>query len=436
FKLSELQAAAILDMRLQTLAGLERKKVEDELKEKKKFIAECEAILADPKKIDAVIGKEFAALREAYGDARRTKVVSAAAGEFSAKDTIPNAPMIVTLTRSGYVKRLSPLQFRAQHRGGKGVKGVDMREDDEVLSLLHVMNHDDLLFFTNTGRVFQLPVYELPQAGRVARGQAIVNILQLKPGERVTAILRADLKDAKYLFMVTHKGTVKRTDAEEFQNIRRSGLIAQKLPEGDDLQWVVTTNASSEILLLTRQGKAIRFKEDDVRSMGRAAAGVRGIKLTGGDQVVEAAAVRDAKKSKLLVIMENGLGKMSSVEEYRFQGRGGTGVKAAQLTTKTGNIVGGCVLEEGADGDLLCLSKQGQAIRMRLADIPLQGRATQGVIVMRLDSGDKVASMSVVLRDEEAEKAVEEAAREEWEEEVEGIAEEKTPRPRKPVVKV
>ncbi|OGJ57028.1 DNA gyrase subunit A [Candidatus Peribacteria bacterium RIFCSPLOWO2_12_FULL_55_15] len=436
FKLSELQAAAILDMRLQTLAGLERKKVEDELKEKKKFIAECEAILVDPKKIDAVISKEFAALREAYGDVRRTKVVVAPAGEFSAKDTIPNAPMIVTLTRSGYVKRLSPLQFRAQHRGGKGVKGVDMREDDEVLSLLHVMNHDDLLFFTNTGRVFQLPVYELPQAGRVARGQAIVNILQLKPGERVTAILRADLKDAKYLFMVTHKGTVKRTDVQEFHNIRRSGLIAQKLPEGDDLQWVATTNSASEILLLTRQGKAIRFKEDDVRSMGRAAAGVRGIKLTGGDHVVEAAAVRDAKKSKLLVVMENGLGKMSSVEEYRFQWRGGTGVKAAQLTTKTGNIVGGCVLEEGADGDLLCLSKQGQAIRMRLSDIPLQGRATQGVIVMRLDGGDKVASMSVVLRDEEAEKAVEEAAREEWEEEVEGITEEKPVRARKAAAKV
>ena len=260
--------------------------------------------------------------------------------------------------------------------------------------------------------------------------------MQLKPGERVTAILRADLRDVKTLFMVTKNGTVKRTDVEEFQNIRRSGLIAQKLPEGDDLQWVVTTNGTSDMLLLTRQGKAIRFKEDDVRSMGRAAAGVRGIKLTGGDHVVEAAAVRDAKKSKLLVIMENGLGKMSSVEEYRFQGRGGTGVKAAQLTTKTGNIVGGCVLEEGADGDLLCLSKQGQAIRMRLADIPLQGRATQGVIVMRLDSGDKVASMSVVLRDEEAEKAVSEAAREEWEEEVEGIAAKDRPKPRKGEVAV
>ncbi len=424
FKLSDLQANAILDTRLQTLAGLERKKIDDELKETKQFIKECEEILSSKQKIDEVIKNELTEIKKAYGDDRRTAVVPMAAGEFSAKDTIPNAPMIVTLTRSGYVKRLSPLQFRAQHRGGKGIKGADVKEDDEVLSLLHVMNHDDLLFFTNTGRVFQMPAYELPQTSRIARGQAIVNILQLKPDERITAILKADLSHAKFLMMVTDQGTVKRTEVTEFQNIRRSGLIAQKLPEGEDLRWVVATDGTNEILIVSKKGKAIRFKEDDVRPMGRAAAGVYGIRLAAGDRVVEAGCIRDARVSKLLVVMENGLGKMSPVTEYRFQGRGGSGVKAAQLTARTGDIVGAVVLEEGAKGDLLCISKQGQAIRMGLTDIPSRGRATQGVIVMRLDGGDKVASMSVVMHDEEAEKAILEAAENQREGEMEELFEE------------
>jgi DNA gyrase subunit A len=424
FKLSEIQAQAILDMRLQTLAGLERKKIEEELAEKRAFIAECEAILGDPKRIDKVLTGELKELREAYGDDRRTTVVPHAAGEFSAKDTIPNAPMIVTLTRTGYVKRLSPIQFRAQNRGGKGVKGVEMNEDDEVLSLLHVMNHDDLLFFTNTGRVFRLPAYELPQAGRTAKGQAIVNLLQLKPDERVTAILKADLSQFKNLFIITKQGTVKRSEISDFANIRRSGLIAQKVPEGDELRWVLATTGEHEILLLSRKGQAIRFPEGDVRVMGRAAAGVRGIRLKGGDEMVEATAIRNAAKSMLLVVMENGLGKMTPVDQYRFQGRGGSGVKAAQLTAKTGEIVGGCVLEEGSEGDLLCISKQGQAIRMALSDIPARGRATQGVIVMRLTGNDKVASMSVVMRDLEAEQALALLAAEERAGEVEAIVDE------------
>ncbi|OIO54207.1 DNA gyrase subunit A [Candidatus Peregrinibacteria bacterium CG1_02_54_53] len=424
FKLSEIQADAILQMRLQTLAGLERKKIEDELAEKKKFIAECEAILKDPKKIDKIIKTELLEIKETFGDERRTTIVKHDVGEFSAKDTIPNAPMIVTLTQTGYVKRLSPMQFRAQQRGGKGVKGMTTKEEDEVLSLLHVMNHDDLLFFTNTGRVFKLPTYELPQGSRVAKGQAIVNLLQLQPEERVTAILRAQMEGKKFLFMVTRGGTVKRTELTEFDNIRRSGLIAQKMPAGDELRWVVETDGKNEIILLTQKGKAIRFKEDDVRHMGRAAAGVRGIKLGSGDRVVEAAAITDPKKSKLLVVMENGLGKMTPVEQYRFQGRGGTGVKAAQLTAKTGDIVGGCVLEEGAEGDLLCLSRQGQAIRMELKDIPSLGRATQGVIIMRLNGRDKVATVSVVMFDKESEEAVLAAAEEQRTGEVEAIEKE------------
>ncbi len=424
FKLTEIQATAILEMRLQTLVGLERQKIVDELEGLKKFIDECNAILKDKKKIDNVFLTELADIKKAYGDERRTAVVPTAAGEFSAKDTIPNAPMIVTLTRSGYVKRLSPLQFRAQHRGGKGIKGADVRDDDEVLSILHIMNHDDLLFFTNTGRLFQMPAYELPQAGRIARGQAIVNLLQLKPEERITAILKADLSEAKFLFMVTDHGTVKRTEVGEFQNIRRSGLIAQKLPEGENLQWVVATDGKNEILIVSQKGKAIRFKEDDVRPMGRSAAGVYGIRLADNDRVVEAGVIRDASKSKLMVVMENGLGKMSPVTEYRFQGRGGSGVKAAQLTPKTGDIIGAVVLEEGAEGDLLCISKQGQTIRMGLTDIPSRGRATQGVIVMRLDPPDKVATMSVVMYDKEAEEAMAMAAEEEREGEMEELFEE------------
>ncbi|MBM3228084.1 DNA gyrase subunit A [Candidatus Peribacteria bacterium] len=424
FKLSDLQADAILQMRLQTLAGLERKRIDDELKEKKEFIAECEAILKDKKKVDKILVTELQEIRSAYGDQRRTTVVKGAVGEFTAKDTIPNAPMIVALTLTGYVKRMSPMQFRAQHRGGKGIKGMATKEDDELQSLLHVMNHDDLLCFTNTGRVFKLPAYELPQASRTAKGSAIVNLLQLQPEERITAILKADLADKKHLFMVTRKGTVKRTDLTEFGNIRRSGLIAQKMPPGDELCWVIASSGKDEILILTKKGMSIRFKEDDVRDMGRAAAGVRGIKLRPGDIVIEAAGISNAKTSKLLVVMENGLGKMTPVEEYRFQGRGGTGVKAAQLTAKTGDIVGGCVLTEGENGDLLCISKQGQTIRMQLSDIPSRGRATQGVIVMRLNARDKVATMSVIMHDPESEQAVLEAAEEMREGEVQALEEE------------
>ena len=424
FKLSDLQADAILQMRLQTLAGLERKKIENELVEKLAFIAECEAILGDPSKIDEILKEEILDIKAKYGDERRTTIVAHPVGQFSAKDTIPNSPMIVTLTEGGYVKRLSPMQFRAQARGGKGVKGMTTKDDDEMLSMLNVMNHDDLLFFTNTGRVFKLPTYELPQGSRIAKGQAIVNLLQLQPDERVTAILKADLEGKTHLFMVTKQGTVKRTELTQFQNIRRSGLIAQKMNAGDTLRWVVATTGKDEIIILSRKGKAIRFKEEDVRSMGRSAAGVRGIRLADGDIVVEADAIENPDTSKVLIVMENGLGKMTSVSQYRFQGRGGSGVKAAQLTAKTGEVIGGCILQDGEDGDLLCISKQGQAIRMKLSDIPSRGRATQGVIVMRLKAKDKVASMSVVMEDKEGAEAVVEADEETREGEIEGLKKE------------
>lgn len=412
FKLTEIQAEAILAMQLRRLAGLERKKIEEELRERKKFIEECQELLKSQSKMDAKIKDELVELKALHGNERRTVIVDHEVGEFSAKDTIPNSPMVVALTTHGYVKRLSPAQFRAQNRGGKGIKGMTTKEEDEIMSIISAMNHDDMLYFTNTGRVFRLPVYELPQASRTAKGQAIVNLLQLQPGEKVAAMMKAKLDGKTHLFMTTVKGTVKRTELAEFDNIRRSGLIAQKVPDGDELKWVVATSGKDEIFILTKKGKSIRFVESDVRAMGRAAAGVRGIKIGAGDHVVEAAAFPTAEKHELLVIMENGLGKSTPVSLYRLQGRGGSGVKAAQLTAKTGDIVGGAILQEGDQADLICISKQGQTIRMKLSDIPSRSRATQGVIVMRLDAGDKVASMSVIMQTAEEEGEEEEVIEE------------------------
>ena len=419
FKFTDIQADAILQMRLQTLAGLERKKIEDELKEKKQFVRECEEILKDPKRVTKIIKDELKEIREKYGDDRRTKIHSGAIGEFSAKDTIPNAPMIVALTKQGYVKRLSPAQFRAQHRGGKGVKGMTTKDEDELLSMRYAMNHDDLLCFTNTGRVFSLPVYELPQASRTAKGQNIVNLLQLRPDEKVTAILLKNFEGKKFLFLASRKGTVKRCELSEFENIRRSGLIAQKIAAGDELKWVSATTGNDQLFILSKKGKAIRFPEKDVRTMGRNAAGVRGIRLSPDDEIVTAAPIALPDLSHLLVVMENGLSKMTKVTEYRLQGRGGTGVKAANITTKTGYIIGGFVLTGEEKGDLICISKSGQTIRLKLSDIPLRGRATQGVIIMRLKARDKVASISLVLETEgelaeaDVQKAMEKAQKEE-----------------------
>ncbi|OGG90796.1 DNA gyrase subunit A [Candidatus Kaiserbacteria bacterium RIFCSPLOWO2_12_FULL_53_8] len=419
FKLTDIQADAILQMRLQTLAGLERKKIEDELKEKRNFIAECEVILKDSKKVTKIIKDELIELKAKYGDERRTRINSGAIGEFSAKDTIPNAPMIVALTEQGYVKRLSPQQFRAQHRGGKGVKGMTTKEEDEMQFMVYAMNHDDLFCFTNTGRVFDIPVYELPQGSRTAKGQNIVNILQLKPDEKVTAILLKKFEGKKFLFLATKAGTVKRCALSEFENLRRSGLIAQKMHDGDELKWAIATTGEEQLFLLSKKGKAIRFPEKDVRPMGRNAAGVRGVRLAPDDEVVVASSVPFPDLSNLLVVMENGLSKMTTVTEYRLQGRGGSGVKAANITPKTGNIVGGFVLTGEEKGDLICISKQGQTIRLALKDIPLRGRATQGVIIMRLNAKDKVASISIVLEEEgildeaSMEEALEKAKKEE-----------------------
>jgi len=397
FKLTEIQAKAILEMRLQTLAGLERKKIEDELKEKLDFIKECESILADPKKIFKIISDETQEIIDKYGDDRRTEVIPNAIGQFNVKQLIPDEPMVVILTKGGYVKRLSPTVYRTQGRGGKGVIGMTTKEEDEIVQIIHARTHSDLLFFTTKGRVFRLPVYEIPQASRTARGQAIVNLLQLGEGENVTVMFDESRHEgAEFLFMATTNGTIKKTKIENFKNVRKSGLIAIKLRPNDLLEWVKPTRQGDQVMLVSREGKCIRFKQEDARPMGRNSMGVRGIRLKGDDHVVQMEVVRDEETSRLLVVMENGLSKSTKITQYRFQGRGGTGVKTATLTSRTGKVVGARILEKDMVGDMIIISREGQMIRLPLNEIPTSGRATQGVYVMRMKGKDKVASISLI----------------------------------------
>lgn len=404
FKFTPIQTDAILEMRLQTLAGLERKKINDELAEKLKLIAELEAILRDPKKILKIMNDELTDIKNRFGDERKTKIMVHEIGEISNKDTIPNEPMVVALTRENYIKRMPPSTFRTQHRGGKGVIGMATKEEDEIKIIVHTKNHEDIMFFTNRGRVFKLPVYEIPQAARTAKGQAIVNLLQLQEGEVVSSMLNISEKfTGQYLFMATRGGTIKKTPVEDFENVRRSGLIAIKLKPGDALEWVKETNKGDHVFICTSQGKSIRFDQEDARPMGRPSQGVRGIRLKDKDFCVEMDVIRAGEDSEALIIMENGLGKCTKMSNYRLQGRGGSGVKTANVTTKTGKVVGAKIFTIKGDADLIIVSKKGQTIRMNLQDIPSQGRATQGVYVMRMDSGDRIASISLIKHDGEAE---------------------------------
>lgn len=413
FKLSDLQAKAILEMRLQTLAGLERKKIEEEYTEKLKLIAELEAILKDEKKVLKIIKDELKEVKTKYGDKRRTVIHPEALGQIGLKDTIPNEEMIVMLTKENYIKRMPPSTFRAQNRGGKGVIGVTTKEEDEIKMVCPAKNHDEVLFFTNMGRVFRLPVYEVPLASRTAKGQAVVNLLQLGNNEYVTSILTTgEHLTGEFLFMATSKGTIKKTAVNDFKNVRKSGLIAIKLRENDYLQWVKQTNKNDEVMIITREGKSIRFNEADVNPTGRASMGVRGIRLKNNDEVVDMDIIKDVSKAELLVIMENGLGKCTKVTNYRVQSRGGSGVKTANLTVKTGKLVGAKILEGASQGDLMVISKLGQIIRMNLKNIPSQGRTTQGVYLMRMNPNDKVAFTTVMhYQEDETEKAQEAKAK-------------------------
>lgn len=400
FGFSELQTDAILAMRLSTLAGLERQKIEDELAEKLAFIEECEAILADPEKIRSIVETEMEEIKEKFSDSRRTEIIPHAIGKMRATDTIPNDEMIVTLTEANYIKRFSPSGLRVQGRGGKGTKGGTAKEGDEMKILLHTKNHNNLLFFTSRGRVFQLSVYEIPESSRTAKGQAVVNFLQLQNDEVITAILDITKNEGEHLFFCTKNGVVKKTATDAFSNVRRSGLIAVGLREDDVLSWVKSCSKNDQVMIVTRSGMSIRFDEADIRAMGRGAAGVRGIRLREGDECVEMDIIKNSQISELLVIMENGLGKMSAVSNFREQTRGGTGVKCANVTAKTGKVVGAKIMEKGVPADLIFSAKSGQTIRMSADEIPSRGRATQGVILMRLPKGDLVSGVSKIVEEE------------------------------------
>ena len=400
FKLSELQATAILEMRLQTLAGLERKKIEDELEEKRKLIAKLEDLLAHPKKILGIVKDETIEMRDKYGDERRTQIVKNALGTFVAEDLIPENQMIVTITQSGYVKRLLPDTYKQQTRGGKGVIGQSLKEEDVVEKLISANTHDDILFFTNKGRVFQTKVYELPEGSRTSKGQALVNFLQLGAGETTTAVLTFSKKDdAKFLVMATKKGLIKKVAREEFAKVRRSGMIAIGLKDGDELKWVETTGGSDQIMLSTENGQAIRFNETDVRAMGRTAAGVGGMRMRKDDNIISMDIIRknlDVKTQEVLIITEFGLGKKTPMADYKVQKRSGSGIKTVKISPKTGKIVAMYILSANEEHDLVIISRQGQTIRTSLNAISTLGRATQGVRVMKLDTGDSVASATII----------------------------------------
>jgi DNA gyrase subunit A len=404
FKLTERQAVAILEMRLQTLAGLERKKIEDELKELLALIKELTAILKSPEKLADIVKKEFLDLKEKYGDKRRTKVIKGKLGEITEVDLVPLEETIITLTTGGYIKRINPATYKIQKRGGKGLMGMKTMQDDIVEHFITASTHDNLMFFSNSGKVFQTQAYEIPEGTRVARGRGLLNFLEMSNEEKVLSLVPRKAKDeqAKFLVMVTKNGTIKKTALDEFENVRKSGIIAIKLDKGDTLKKVVKTSGEDDIILTTKQGIAIRFKEKDIRAMGRGAAGVRGIRLKKGDEVVGVdviAKTENKEKRYLLVVMENGYGKRTDIGQYKIQTRGGSGIKTAQITSKTGGIVMASVLELSVDEeDLIVISQHGQVIRTGVKSISQLGRATQGVRIMKLDEGDKVAS-GAVLKD-------------------------------------
>ena len=399
FKLSDLQATAILEMKLQVLAGLERKKIEDELKEKLDLIKEFQAILGDPQKILEIIKDELKELKIKYNEKRRTRVIKGKIDDLSQEDLIANEESIISLTGDGYIKRLQTNSFRSQKRGGKGVRSGNMKEDDVIDRVLSVMSHDNVLFFTDTGKVFQTKAYEIPISSRTSKGNAIVNFLQISPEEKITSI-KAVSKDseAKYLVMQTVKGKIKKVPLEDFQNVRRNGLIAIKLNQGDSLGWVDTSNGKNEIMLVTNNGQSIKFDEKNVRPMGRVAGGVLGIRLKKDDKVVGMHVVhKEAEDAKLLVISEKGYGKKTLLKKYKTQSRNGSGIKTAKITPRTGKIVSSHIIEEEDEkGDLLASSNKGQVIRTAIKSISELGRSTQGVRVMRLREGEKIAATTIL----------------------------------------
>jgi len=396
FELSEIQAKSILAMQLRRLTGLEREAIENELNELIKLIAKLEAILADEKEILAVIKTELLEMKEKYGDERRTKIINHELGKFSDEELIPEEESVILLTTENYIKRTLVSEYRRQNRGGKGKRGMTTKEEDVIDQLVPTSTHDYLLFFTNRGRIFRLKAYEVPAASLQAKGVAAVNLLQLQPEEKITSIIRheKDANDDGYLFMATTKGTIKKTPLKDYANIRTNGLIAIKLDDGDELRWIKKTTGENDVIVSTSAGQAVRFNESDARPMGRAARGVRGVRLRPNDCVVGMDIV-DNDKLSLLVISQNGYGKATKVANFPSHKRGGVGIKAAVVTAKTGPIISVRTLDPDAS-EVLLISNKGQAIRVGLKDIPTLGRTTQGVRIMRMGENDKVSSIGLM----------------------------------------
>jgi DNA gyrase subunit A len=396
FKFTEIQANAILEMKLATLANLEREKIETELKEKKDLIKELTTILKSPARMLKVITDEVAELKKTYGDARRTKVVAAGVAEIADEDLIPQENVMITLSAGGYVKRMPPDVFTTQGRGGKGLIGSDVGEEDFLTHFVQAHSHDDILFFTDRGRVFQTKVYEIPAASRTAKGRAIHNFLELPAEERIEAIITYATKKDGFLVMVTEKGVIKKTSLQDFANIRRNGIIAVKLAKGDRLKWARLSGGKDQMILATEKGQAIRFKESQVRSMGRAATGIRAIKLREGDRVAGFDLIQEdtAKDARFLTVMANGFGKQTDLKEYKVQGRGGSGIITANVTEKTGDVIATRVVT--SEKELFALSRKGQVIRTTLASVRQTGRSAQGVRIMNIKAGDKLAAIVIV----------------------------------------
>ena len=414
FGLSEIQAAAILAMQLRRLQGLERDKIEAELQELMALIAKYEEILADEAKILNVVKEELLAMKEKYGDKRRSKIFNHELGKFSEEELIPEEESVILLTAENYIKRVSQTDFRRQNRGGKGKRGMTTKEEDVISQILTTNSHDYLYIFTSQGRMFKMKAYEVPQASLTAKGTAAVNLLNMHPDEKITEIIKynednqqsddkSDDEADEYLFMATKNGTIKKTAMKNYANVRSNGLITIKLDPGDELKWVKPTTGKNDIIISTSAGQAIRFNEADVRAMGRSAMGVRGMRLRPKDEVVGMDIVTDPKQ-KLIAVSANGYGKSTLVANFPTHKRGGVGIKVAAVTAKTGPIVAVHTLDPEAS-EVIMMSSNGQAIRVAVKDIPTLGRATQGVRIMRMAEGDTVASIGIVLPEEKDEEA-------------------------------
>ena len=412
FGLSEIQAAAILAMQLRRLQGLERDKIEAELQELMALIAKYEEILADEAKILNVVKEELLAMKEKYGDKRRSKIFNHELGKFSEEELIPEEESVILLTAENYIKRVSQTDFRRQNRGGKGKRGMTTKEEDVISQILTTNSHDYLYIFTSQGRMFKMKAYEVPQASLTAKGTAAVNLLNMHPDEKITEIIKynednqqsddkSDDEADEYLFMATKNGTIKKTAMKNYANVRSNGLITIKLDPGDELKWVKPTTGKNDIIISTSAGQAIRFNEADVRAMGRSAMGVRGMRLRPKDEVVGMDIVTDPKQ-KLIAVSANGYGKSTLVANFPTHKRGGVGIKVAAVTAKTGPIVAVHTLDPEAS-EVIMMSSNGQAIRVAVKDIPTLGRATQGVRIMRMAEGDTVASIGIVLPEEKEE---------------------------------